>query len=46
MLKAAGMLSSAEELSQADAKAVRSYVIFRAHQTLAEEQTAAITSGK
>ena len=35
-LSSAGMISFSEELSQADAEAVRSYVIFRANQSLVE----------
>jgi quinohemoprotein ethanol dehydrogenase len=38
MLKSNGMVSFSKELSRADAGAIRSYVIFRAHQTLAQKQ--------
>ncbi|HXY52264.1 MAG TPA: PQQ-dependent dehydrogenase, methanol/ethanol family [Terriglobales bacterium] len=41
MLKSNGMVSFAKELSHEDAKAVRSYVIFRANQTLAEQASSA-----
>ncbi len=36
MLKQAGMVSFSKELSREDAAAIRDYVIFRAHQSLAE----------
>jgi len=36
MLKQAGMVAFAKELSRQDASAIREYVIYRANQSLAE----------
>jgi alcohol dehydrogenase (cytochrome c)/quinohemoprotein ethanol dehydrogenase len=42
MLKSNGMVSFSKELSHQDANAIREYVIFRAHQSLAEKKQSAV----
>ena len=41
-----GMVSFKKELTHADAAAIRSYVILRAHQTLAEQKSCSIPTGR